>query len=285
MVWHNVSIGALVDGIGRQTGGSQACVLWEPADGLVMYVVTPRLLAEVAVTADAPASAALPPLSTLMWERHPTIAAIFCAESASVYGTLRLPVVTRQNAEDILVWAKAIGLAVDPARGPLLRSGALGSDTAEECRAVRDPRGRRRVEAAAAATRSSSEGGGGGGAGAGAGNKRRRGVRKWVVTSVDAVRDRSGGTPVVVYQLVEWLLRVLRQSDVPPEPWQLLPVEQLVEAAVAVLAEDAAPAGHVVFLRSLLTEHGPVGGGGGQTRSGRTRNQMLLVGLEPTTSG
>lgn len=213
MVWHNLGVDAVTRAVETAVPDAAALVLWERG-APVLYVLS-RQLASAGMAASQHADAErwvseLPALNVLLRERWPCIADVFCAESSSVHGMLRLPTVNKSSGDAFLAWATALGLVVQ------------AENLAEDCRlARRGVRGR-------------SE------------SRRRRGVRKWVVTNQDRSGTGGADTPPVVLQLLQWLMRALQLTvtHAPPIPAAFgQPVAQLVEEAVA---------GDNVVVRSLL---------------------------------
>lgn len=199
----------------------------------------------------------LPSAKTLLSERWPSIADVFCAESASVHIALRLPTINKKSGEELLHWA-GLQDAMD------VDADDDGSDAQRPN--LRDMRRQQRIRTAAA--------NGGSTPLPMPPRKRRRGVRKWAI-SVDAttggpvsdavtaaVAATDGGEedrrrinpspPSILCGLVDWFVRSLRhvtsaerdardnhqqQADtvvVVEEPWyQWASIDDLVQQATA----------------------------------------------------
>lgn len=114
----------------------------------------------------------LPSAKTLMLERWPSIADVFCAESASVHIALRLPVINKKSGEELLRWA-----GMQEAMDVDAEDDGIDSQLPN----LRDMRRQQRIRTAASGSTPLSM----------PPRKRRRGVRKWAI-SVDAT---TGGVP------------------------------------------------------------------------------------------
>jgi hypothetical protein len=152
---------------------------------------------------------------------------------------MRLPTISKPLLDELLSWAKReLPDAIESIMGEDARSVV----SSEDC-GLRESRRQRR-------NRSSVKGG----------TKRRRGVRKWVVGSIntDATTATDGNKlaiPNALHQLFEWLLRGLQQVSTVDagashsEPWRnwvKLPLDDLIAATLVD------PNGEFAILHSLV---------------------------------
>lgn len=138
----------------------------------------------------------LPSIDELLQRAWPCLADIFCAESTSVHGHFRLPVVSKRDADDILAWADAVG--------------AILSDVAPDVTTstLRDSRRRQRMSHPVAAPTV---------------RQRRRSVRRWAPNLDQTVGEVATTTttttpdinfhqiPDPTLQMLRWLDRILRE--------------------------------------------------------------------------
>jgi hypothetical protein len=202
VVWHGLDIVACVDRLGTNDDVTVTPV-WEQ-EGVVIYAASRRVTELLARRPPDPWASSLPPLTEFLQEAWPAVADVFCAESCSVHGMMRVPPLSKTLVAEIASWdgIPAVNVAGEE----------------EETRVLRESRRARRSRSAQAA-----------------GAKRRRGVRKWVVLSSDARRPVAPdpSVPAGLVQLVDWLLRALHQLSPRclrahlegrgPEPWICAP--------------------------------------------------------------
>jgi hypothetical protein len=102
MVWHNLRIPALLSAVEAQPE-VRGLSVWE-GDEVVLYVASCRLGVVTPCTTET-WTAPLPALSALLCHHWPCIADVFCAESSSVYGMMRLPLINKSASDTVLLWA------------------------------------------------------------------------------------------------------------------------------------------------------------------------------------
>ena len=231
VVWHNLDMERCVQALtaGATYGDLVVAAVWE-CNQPVLYVGSKRVeaLLHAEHPVEDPCRHPLPDAADLLRETWPAVADMFCAESCSVHGTMRVPALSKTAMDEVLQW---------------WGQSSSADGEAEQTRILRESRRKRRSHSDSAVTR------------------RRRGVRKWVVPSAETQRQpeelpANVPMPTGIIQLVDWLLLALHQTatmdgrgpDEPAESWQAwmqCPVEQLLHAALA--GED-----NLVVLCSLV---------------------------------
>lgn len=98
LVWHDISIDRLIRTLQENCEGVVLAAV--PEDGWVVTLYATSANALRAQQGDA--APELPPLTVILCQRFPSIADIFCAESSSVHGMMRLPAFTRIMADDFM---------------------------------------------------------------------------------------------------------------------------------------------------------------------------------------
>jgi hypothetical protein len=139
-------------------------------------------------------------VSGVVW---PSIADIFCANSSSVHTHFRLPVMTKNNAQDIVEWgnklhedANSIDENETMASTPTNSVPGTTSGFSESGRMFRETRRKRR-------SRSLNT------------NKpikHRRGVRRWsMLVDTKVTAESKGQSPAFIQQLLQWMVSSLQQ--------------------------------------------------------------------------
>ena len=209
MIWHNVGVTDLIRTMDTAIASMEMMFvpMWverEPS----FFVTTRRLMGAVADDYTH-WSSPLPCLEQMLRQQWPCVADIFCAESSSIHGMMRLPTFAKSDYEDLLAWAGTT-------MGACSSTDNTGTDHNHR------PARRTRGPAPPAAH-----------------PRRRRGVRKWVMLSVSPARRASDAAPEIVVQLVEWVFRALRHGLAGrpvPEPlvsWIAVPTDDLINQATA----------------------------------------------------